>query len=101
MRFSIKSVIAFLAVATPSALAYVNGPCNGMRGACIDYNECYNYGGNSYVGYCPGTGNNIRCCQVYRTSRDGRSGPCLPTELCSEESLPGYCPGGSNVQLCV
>ena len=96
-----KFILILLAIIS-ATFAYVNGPCTGRDGICIDTSKCSSAGGTSYSGKCPSDANSIKCCDsIPCTADDGRSGTCTFSSKCSGETVSGKCPGGSDFKCCL
>ena len=97
----LKFILTLLAIISTS-FAYVNGPCSGRSGICIDSGQCSYYGGSSYSGLCPYDINSVRCCDgIPCRANDGRTGTCVFSSQCSGESVSGKCPGGNDFKCCL
>ena len=96
-----KLILLFLAVISTS-FAYLNGPCSGRSGICIDSSTCGSYGGSTYSGYCPSDSYYVKCCDnIQCRANDGRTGSCMFSSQCSGDSVTGKCPGGSDFTCCL
>jgi len=106
MYFNSKLLIAFLiALIASSTFAFVNGPCTGHRGVCMNKYECNRFmnSGITVEGKCPSDPETIKCC-VIKLNLYLSEGICLPVTECDfsvNQPLNGYCPGDSSVKLCV
>ncbi|PNS19085.1 hypothetical protein CAC42_1821 [Sphaceloma murrayae] len=109
MKFTLASI--FLLIVSPvmgSAIvekrSVLNGPCTvnpgDLSGVCVTTTNCANAGGDSFVGFCPGTPNNVRCC--IKADCSGSRSACLWTSQgCKGGTfLTGLCPGPAGFKCC-
>ena len=100
MYFDSKFILILL-LTISTALSYVEGPCSGRDGICIDTGTCSNYGGTTYSEKCPTDPFNIKCCDDIPCSGNGKTGKCVFSNQCSGDIIDGKCPGGSNFKCCL
>ncbi|EXJ55516.1 hypothetical protein A1O7_08444 [Cladophialophora yegresii CBS 114405] len=86
------------------ARSEVNGACTGSGGApgvCISTSSCISAGGKYISGACPGTPEDIKCCNKTACGT-GNKGNCRFTSSCSSGNTEtNQCPGPANFKCCM
>ena len=96
-----KFILILLAVISIT-FSFINGPCTGITGICIDSDLCKSYGGTFYSGKCPNDPDDIKCCdKIPCKADDGRNGECKFIKQCKGNTVIHKCPGEDDFKCCL